>query len=107
MNNEQIKFIAKGLFQEEGAVTIFKSKGVSERVHVYRSPFNPFENWNDCGLVLEALVRESGNGIDIVSGIYGSYWNIEMPDGEQFCAEPKHAICQAYLNLKGWEGDSE
>jgi hypothetical protein len=66
--------------------------------------FEPYTDWNDCGLVLEALVKsecyvsvcEDGSICSSVD-LFSSYKVLCDDEGADF----KSAICEAYLSAKG------
>ena len=111
MNNSDIKLIAEGLGLEIRHINdndkVFieedsgKWKGAGNRI------FNPLENWSDCGIVLEALVKETtklGRSLKLFDwGNNPSEWGWEV-EGAHITRshDLKQAICQAYLSiLKG------
>jgi hypothetical protein len=105
MSNEDIKFIAECLFPNSKKAFIdypdeekFEAfcDGIAAR------NFNPYESWNDCGLVLKDMVMECDIEITQSSKRFyitnNSYAN---SDGEGDTL--MDAICQAYISLKRGE----
>jgi len=112
MDNEDILKIAEGMEiyarMDCDDVIVYKYNADTDRYR-YQAPFDPLNNWNDCGLVLEALVNkhllivglQSSNNYFSVFDAVGDY---ELSNGsdQDFYSEDKdlkEAICKAYLVL--------
>lgn len=105
---ENIKAIADYLFPDNNgwcgdklAMPIYSINGIDFDF----CKFNPYESWNDCGMVLEDLVNKNKTlGVELinqgdgdysvdVNSIFNGYVRVDSKD-------LKHAICEAWLSLK-------
>ena len=67
--------------------------------------FNPYENWNDCGMVLEALNNTPDIDLMIFTDEVQGRRILNLMTGttnsNSFCADDlKTAICEAFLSME-------
>jgi len=101
MDNEDIRAIAEGMEiyarMDCDEVIVYKYNADTDRYR-YQATFDPLNNWNDCGMVLEALVKKKTIqiGFNALGEFSTNAVGVPMLTDNK---SVKESICMAYLEL--------